>query len=81
MKSNRRHPSASTFRLMAEGTRVVVVGGAPPVTGVITRVRAETYHKSYEVTCDDGAVIYASGYELAREGDAMQTPQGARPQS
>jgi hydroxymethylpyrimidine pyrophosphatase-like HAD family hydrolase len=67
-------------RLVAEGTRVVVLtGGAPPyASGVISQVRPQTNLKAYVVTCDDGAVIYASAHSLAREDDATVQPLGVR---
>src|SRR5688572_16414114 len=70
---------APSFRLVVEGTRVVVAGGvAVGAAGVISRVRPETHLKAYVVTCDDGAVIFASGHELAREDDLTRSPLGAR---
>ena len=72
MKYRKPPPS---FRLVSEGTRVIVLkGGAPHVAGVITSVRPETHLKSYAVTCDDGAIIFASGRELARQDDIAMKP-------
>jgi hypothetical protein len=65
-------------RLAAEGTRVVVLGGVAPATGVITDVRTHVGLRPYEVTCDDGRVVFLSGCDLAREDDAEATPLGRR---
>jgi len=76
--SPRRTPPVEV-RLVAEGTRVVVlVGGAPGVAGIISAVRPQTNLRSYVVTCDDGKVVFASGCDLAREGDAGASPIAPR---
>jgi hypothetical protein len=78
----KRPAPLAAVRLVAEGTRVVVLKGtAPYATGVVSQVRAEINLKSYVVTCDDGQVIFASSYDLAREEDATAQPLGRRPAS
>jgi hypothetical protein len=72
---------AVTPRLVAAGTRVVVLKGpAPHVTGTVREVRLEPYLKPYVVTCDDGATVFASGHDLAREGDLDELPLAPRPE-
>jgi hypothetical protein len=81
--SSRRRPYVPpvNVRLVAEGTRVVVLkDAAPRVAGVIRDVRTEPYLKSYVVSCDDGTIVYASGHDLAREDDGGITPLGPRPE-
>ncbi len=80
MRDRNRRSSPADVRLVAEGTRVLVLkGDAPPYpAGVITDVRPQTHLKSYVVTCDDGAIVFASGSELAREGDSMAVPLATR---
>ncbi|HKA86447.1 MAG TPA: hypothetical protein VKE22_02240 [Haliangiales bacterium] len=71
---------ALPLRLVAAGTRVVVLKGpAPHVTGVVREVRLEPHLRTYVVTCDDGTTVYASGYDLAHEGDLGITPLAPRP--
>jgi hypothetical protein len=80
MSHRNRPPIApASFRLVSEGTRVVVLkGGTPPfAAGTIKDVRTQTHLKPYVVSCDDGAVVYASGHELAREDDALARPLSA----
>ncbi len=78
---DRSRQAPANLRLVAEGTRVVLLrGGAkPPTAGTISSVRPQTNLKTYVVTCDDGVVVFASGYDLAREGDALARPLGASP--
>lgn len=62
----KKSPSAPIqVRLLAEGTRVVILASSPQVGGVISRVRPQTNLKTYVVTCDDGTPIFASGHEVA----------------
>jgi hypothetical protein len=68
-------------RLVAPGTRVVVLKGpAPHVGGVVREVRLEPHLKTYVVTCDDGTTVFASGYDLAHESDVSGTPLAPRPE-
>ena len=70
----------SPLRLVAPGTRVVILKGpAPHLGGVVLEVRLEPYLKAYVVRCDDGTTVYASGYDLAQEGDPGFTPLAPRP--
>jgi hypothetical protein len=60
---------------------VIVLKGNPPhVAGTVSQVRREPYLKTYVVTCDDGAIVFGSSYDLAREGDLTMTPLGPRPE-
>jgi len=51
------------------------------MSGVVREVRLEPHLKTYMVTCDDGTTVYASGYELAHEGDLARTPLAPSRQS
>ena len=67
-------------RLVAQGTRVIVLKGAlPHAAGVISELRTQTNLKSYVVTCDDGHVVYASAHDLALETDTQAVPLGVKP--
>ncbi len=81
MVSDNRRRSPVTLRLVAQGTRVVVLRGEPPhVAGTVAEVRLEPHLKTYVVNCDNGTVVFASGYDLAREDDSGVTPLGPRPE-
>jgi hypothetical protein len=82
IRSSRRHTPFVHTRLLAEGTRVVLLarGDGPRLSGIVSDVRLEPYLKPYVVTCDDGRVVYAGGYDLAREDDASVTPLAVRPE-
>lgn len=67
------------MRLAPQGTRVVVLKKEPALGGVVREVRTEPYLRTYVVMCDDGELVYASGYELAREEDANRTPLAPAP--
>ena len=70
----------NSVRLVAAGTRVVVIKpDALPITGSVTDVRTAPYLRPYVVTCDDGALVYASSHDLALESDAARTPLCPRP--
>jgi hypothetical protein len=77
---SRKVPQLLNVRLVAEGTRVVVLQpqGAP-IAGIISGVRTATNLRPYVVICDDGARVYASSYHLALEDDAARTPLGRPP--
>lgn len=80
MKRTSQHWPPANVRLVAEGTRVIVLKGAGPhPTGIITEVRTQTNLKPYVVICDDGAKIYASGHDLARADDGDIRPFTVRP--
>ena len=66
-------------RPLPSGTRVVVIKDAPR-PGTIREVRPEPHLKMYVVTCDDGATVYASPHDLAREDDTSRAPLGPRPE-
>ena len=67
-----------TVRLVSEGTRVVVLRPGGSVSGVVSDVRPQIGLRAYEVTCDDGSVLFASGADLAREDDPTVTPLGRK---
>jgi hypothetical protein len=46
--------------------------------GVVIEERQERYLKQFVVRCDGGATRYASGSELALEGDPARTPLAPR---
>jgi len=72
----------ANVRLALEGTRVVILTDRPDVprlAGTISGVRTQTQLKPYLVTCDDGSVRFASGYDLAREDDVAGTPLAPPP--
>jgi hypothetical protein len=74
----KRQGPGVTVRLAAQGTRVVVLRGeAPPVAGVISDVRPQTHLRSYQVSCDDGTVVFTSGSDLALETDEARRPLAA----
>jgi len=83
MSSSHRKGSAdpANVRLSAQGTRVVLVrpAGVPEIAGTITQVRTAPYLRPYVVTCDDGAVVYMSSYQLALEADVQRTPLAPDP--
>ena len=58
------------------GTRVIVIRGGARRSGVVTDVRWETYLRPYVVRCDDGAEVFVSACDLAREDDPAATPLG-----
>jgi hypothetical protein len=62
------------------GTRVVFLGGygAPIRGGVVIEQRLQKYLKQFAVRCDGGGIRYATGSELALEGDPAQLPIKAR---
>jgi hypothetical protein len=61
------------------GTRVVFLEyGGPHRAGMIIEQRLEKYLKEFAVRCDGGAIRYASGSELALEGDPAYVPLKAR---
>ena len=85
MSSNRRTSSTRRgmppVRLTLAGTRVIILqADAERVAGIITEVRHEPPLRPYVVTCDDGVVRFASGYELALETDSSVTPLEQRPE-
>ena len=70
---------AEPVRLLAQGTRVVLIARAAAPAGVVTRVRTEPHLKTYVVLCDDGVTAFASGHELALEGDPARAPLSPAP--
>ena len=62
---------------MLVGTRVIILTGG---AGEISEVRTEPHLRTYVITRDDGARIFASPYDLAREDDASRSPLAARPE-
>jgi hypothetical protein len=65
------------------GTRVILLqAGASDsrhFAGVVIEERQERYLKQFVVRCDGGAIRFASGNELALEGDPARTPLAPRP--
>lgn len=62
------------FFLAPEGTRVLVLSTRKG--GVIMETRHESFLKPYVVLCDDGTRMFASAFQLAKEGDPADEPLG-----
>jgi len=76
----RKAPPPMNVRLLAEGTRVVLLRPPGlPVPGVVTDVRTEPHLRPYIVICDDGTRVFASAHDLALEVDVARTPLGLPP--
>jgi hypothetical protein len=64
------------------GTRVILLDAGASrgrhFVGIVIEDRPERYLKQFVVRCDGGAIRYASGPELALEGDPARAPLSPR---